>query len=135
MSKYGAIKTIVNDIKFASRMEAEFYKKLLLDLENGVIESIELQPRYELQPPYKKNGKSIRKIEYIADFRVVYSDGREKIYDVKGFSRDSTFKLKRKIFDFVYPDKELVLITHYRGNWITVEEKENILKNNKKKLS
>ena len=39
------------------------------------ISDLELQPRFLLQESFKKNGKTYRKIEYVADF--AYSRSRE----------------------------------------------------------
>ena len=135
MSKYGAKKVVVDGHKFDSKMEADFYLELKHRKATGQILDFIMQPRFELQPSFKKNGKAIRKIEYIADFLVKYiEDGVEKqiVYDVKGFSKDSTFLIKKKMFDYNYQDLQLVCITLYGGQWITIEEKNNILRQNKK---
>ena len=50
----------------------------------GLIKAIKLQVKFELQPKYKKNGKTIRAINYIADF--TYFDvnkGKTIIVDTK----------------------------------------------------
>ena len=73
----------------------------------GLIKDIKLQKRFELQPKYKKNNKTIRAINYIADF--TYFDvnkGKTIIVDTKGY-RTEVYKLKKKIFEYVYPDLEI----------------------------
>lgn len=75
-------------------------------LENGgVIEGLELQPRFLLQSSFRYNGKTERKIEYVADFRYrVKGEKIDTVEDVKGFKTD-VYKLKRKLFLFKYGDE------------------------------
>ena len=68
MNKYKNTKIVVDNIKFDSNLEATRYKELKLLLRAGEISNLELQPRFLLQDSFKKNGKTYRKIEYIADF-------------------------------------------------------------------
>ena len=68
---------------------------------------MQLQPRFLLQESFKKNGKTFRKIEYIADF-MYEEDGKVIVEDVKGMKTD-VFKLKRKLFEYKYPDLTLKL--------------------------
>lgn len=73
----------------------------------GLIKDIKLQMRFEIQPKYKKNNKTIRAINYVADF--TYFDvnkGKTIIIDTKGYRTD-VYKLKKKIFEYVYPDLEI----------------------------
>ena len=56
----------------------------------------------------KKNGRTFRKIEYIADFQYI-ENGKTIVEDVKGMQTD-VFKLKHKIFEKVYPNLELKII-------------------------
>ena len=74
-SKYKAKKTIVDGIKFDSQKEGRYYKQLKLMERQGLIKDIRLQVKFELQPKYKKNNKTIRAINYIADF--MYCQGRQ----------------------------------------------------------
>jgi len=71
------------------------------------VTKIVLQPRFELQPSFKKNGKTFRKIEYVADFEVTFADGAIRIYDCKGM-RTEIYKLKQKLFEFKYPNLEII---------------------------
>lgn len=75
-SKYRAKKTEVDGIKFDSQKEANRYLDLLVLEKAGLIQDLHRQVRFELQPSYKKNGKTIRAIYYIADF--VYYDNTER---------------------------------------------------------
>ena len=56
----------------------------------------------------KKNGRTFRKIEYIADFQYI-ENGKTIVEDVNGMQTD-VFKLKHKIFEKVYPNLELRII-------------------------
>lgn len=74
------------------------------------IKELELQPKFELQPHYKRNGKTVRAITYIADF--MYLDtksGKWIIEDVKGV-RTEVFNIKKKMLEYRYPDIELRLV-------------------------
>lgn len=90
----------VNGHSFASKAEARRYQVLLLMEQAGEIKNLRLQPKYELIPAFKKNGKTFRKTEYIADFEY-FQDGRTIVEDVKGFRTD-VYKLKRKLFEYKY---------------------------------
>lgn len=96
--KYNARKTAVDGITFDSRKEAERYKELKALELVGKIDMLELQPRFELQESFKHKGKTIRKIEYVADFLYRDLSTYELIVeDVKGVKTD-VYKLKKKLF-------------------------------------
>ncbi|MCP4099162.1 MAG: DUF1064 domain-containing protein [Planctomycetaceae bacterium] len=102
MSKYRNKITYVDGIRFASKREANRYSELKLLELAGEITHLELQPRYELQPAFDYNGKWIRSINYVADFR--YYDLRisgEVVEDTKGHETQ-IFKLKRKLLMYNY---------------------------------
>ena len=113
MNKYGNEEKVVDGIKFDSKLEAKRYIQLKLLQRAGEIKDLRTQPSFVLQPSYKKNGKTIRAIKYVADF--VYYDVRENktfVEDTKGF-RNDMYKLKKKIFEYKYPDLEIKEITKY----------------------
>lgn len=95
-SKYRAKKTVVDDITFDSRKEADRYLVLRGMEEDGVIEDLRRQVRYELVPAFDVDGKHYRPVYYVADF-VYREDGREVVEDVKGMRTD-VYKLKSKLF-------------------------------------
>ena len=103
MNKYNAKKTTVDGITFDSRKEADYYCELKMLKMAGIVKDFELQVPYELQPKYRHNGKAIRAITYIADFRVTYTDGHVEIVDVKGVRTDA-YKLKKRLLLYQYPD-------------------------------
>ncbi|MBG9548410.1 DUF1064 domain-containing protein [Cytobacillus firmus] len=101
MSKYGNKKTMCDGHHFDSHAEAKYYEQLKWLKHAKQIKSFKLQPRYLLQEGFKKNGKTIRKVEYVADFEVKHLDGSIEVIDVKGVETEA-FKLKRKWFDRLY---------------------------------
>lgn len=103
MNKYNAKKTTVDGITFDSRKEANYYCELKMLKMAGIVKDFELQVPYELQPKYRHNGKAIRAITYIADFRVTYTDGHVEIVDVKGVRTDA-YKLKKRLLLYQHPD-------------------------------
>lgn len=108
MNKYRNKKIQIDRYVFDSIAEGQRYRELAL-LENaGKISNLELQPRFLLQEGFRKNGKTYRKIEYIADFQY-NENGKTIVEDVKGIQTD-VFKLKHKLFEKKYPDLELRII-------------------------
>lgn len=101
-SKYHAKKTCVDGITFDSRREADRYLVLKSMEEEGVIEDLRRQVRYELVPAFDVDGKHYRPVFYVADF--VYTDketGQEVVEDVKGMRTD-VYRLKSKLFAYRY---------------------------------
>lgn len=100
-SKYGAKKTVVDGITFASKKEAKRYDELKLLLKSGVITDLILQPRFILQDKCVVRGEKLRAIEYVGDFQYMYN-GELIVEDVKGVLTE-VFKLKSKLFKYKYP--------------------------------
>jgi hypothetical protein len=102
----------IDGIKFASPGEAERYLELCIRVLNG--ENIEffLQEKFEIQPKFRKHGVLFRPIAYIADFKVIHGDGHIDIEDVKGWGGYTTdiYKIKRKLFEYRYPDLTLIAL-------------------------
>lgn len=108
-SKYKNEKTIVDGIQFDSIKEAEYYCKLKILKKAGEIKDFGLQPRFELQPAFEKNGVKYQPITYVADFVIVNNDGTTDVVDVKGYETQ-VFKIKRKLFEYKYPDLNLKVV-------------------------
>lgn len=108
MSKYGNKKVLIDGIEFDSIAEGNRYKELKLLQRAGIIKELELQPKFLLQESFKKNGKTYRKVEYIADFQYI-ENGKVIIEDVKG-KETEVFKIKHKLFEYKYRDLELKLV-------------------------
>ena len=107
-NKYKNRKVIINNIEFQSLAEGKRYKELVLLQRAGRITELQLQPKFLLQESFRKNGKTFRKIEYIADF--MYEENNKIIVeDVKG-KETEVFKLKRKLFEKKYPELEVRII-------------------------
>jgi hypothetical protein len=105
-------KTEIDGIKFMSPGEAERYIELCILKLKGEIQSFELQPKFEIQPKFRKLEILFRPIMYIADFKIFYSPSDVRIEDVKGWGGYTTpeFKLKRKLFEYKYPELTLILL-------------------------
>ena len=109
MSKYNNKKITIDGIKFDSMREGARYEeiKLLHRLESDPKKrpmTIDVQPVFILQECFTDyTGKKHRAIKYVADFKIVYEDGRVEVEDVKGFLT-SVYKLKRKMFLFAFPE-------------------------------
>jgi hypothetical protein len=94
-SKYRAIPTIVNGIRFASRRESERYWQLFLMQRAGEIAKLEVQPTFKFPMGFA----------YKADF-MYEVNGKKVVEDVKGFATP-VFKLKEKCFRYFYSELEL----------------------------
>ena len=100
MSKYGAVRTEVDGISFASKKEARRYSELRLLERAGKIECLRLQPRY----PLVVANKLV--CTYVADFAYHLLEKDEdgwKVYsliveDAKGM-KTPVYKLKAKLFE------------------------------------
>ena len=99
-NKYHNKKVIYDGIKFDSTKEKNRYIGLKQLEKLGVIQNLQRQVKYELQPSFKLNKKTIRSITYVADF-VYIQDGVEVIEDVKGM-RTKEYLLKKKLFEYKY---------------------------------
>lgn len=96
MNKYHNKKITIDGILFDSKREGNYYTKLKLMQNAGLIWNLELQKKYILQASFTFNGKKIREISYYADFVYEDKDGLH-VVDTKGYRTD-TYKLKKKLF-------------------------------------
>ena len=93
-SKYRAVPTEVDGVRFASKKEAKRYQELKLLERAGKIRDLQLQPRY----PITLND--IKICTYVGDFQ--YREGdRFVLEDVKGVKTD-TYRIKKKLVLAVY---------------------------------
>jgi hypothetical protein len=104
--KFNAVRTEVDGVTFASKAEAKRYGELKMLEKAGKIESLELQPAYDLHAPLttgtvrgalKASTGALPKVgRYVADFRYCDSaTGALVIEDVKGYDLPLA-KWKRK---------------------------------------
>lgn len=104
MTKYKAIRTAVDGIMFDSKKESERYKYLKQRLNDGIIQDLKLQPKFDCII----NGKKV--CTYKADFEYLLVDeigpqGQISYYvveDVKGF-KTPMYRLKKKMVEALYP--------------------------------
>lgn len=100
--KYHNKITVIDNIKFQSQKEGMRYLYLKNEMKLGIISDLKLQVKYNLQPSFKINGKTIREINYVADFVYKTNDkGETIIEDVKGM-KTAIYKLKAKMFAYKY---------------------------------
>ncbi|MGG6309829.1 DUF1064 domain-containing protein [Paenibacillus macerans] len=103
----------VKGIRFDSRMEGEYYQELLMMKRYGEIKDFSCQPKYVLQEKPK--------ITYIADFLVTDLDGSQRVIDIKG-AETSTFRVKLKLFQSVYPTLRIEILTKKRGQFVPLQQ-------------
>jgi hypothetical protein len=97
-NKFGNRYVRVDGIRFDSAKEARRYNELRLLERAGEIKNLELQPRFILQKSFKRDGKTHRKIEYVADFRYI-EEGKAIVEDVKSSitRKHPVYALKKKL--------------------------------------
>ena len=108
MNKYRNRKILIDNHRFDSELEAKRYCQLKLLQRAKQISNLRLQVPFLLQEGFKKNGKTHRKIEYIADF-VYEENGQTIVEDTKGMKTE-TFKIKQKLFEYKYPNLSIKII-------------------------
>ena len=104
MTKYRAIRTMVDGIYFDSKREANRYSELKIMEKAGIINSLKLQPEFKCMV----NGKKV--CTYKADFEYLIVDdigpqgqiGYYIVEDVKGF-KTPVYRLKKKLVEACYP--------------------------------
>ena len=104
-NKYNNKKTVVDDMTFDSKKEAERYCVLKVFQQMGKIKNLRRQVKIELIPKTPRNGARY----YIADF--AYTDtatGKEIFEDVKSeiTAKDKVYRLEKDLLLWRYPDLE-----------------------------
>lgn len=93
MSKYKAVPTVANGIRFASKKEAARYQELMLLQRANKIEFLQTQPRFRLEV----NGQLI--CSYVADFQYLDKETMHVVTeDVKGI-KTAVYRLKKKLMN------------------------------------
>ena len=90
-SKYHAVKTVLDDIKFDSKKEAKRYIQLKQMERAGLIEKLRLQVPFVLIDKSSYGSE----IKYVADF-VYIENGIEIVEDVKGV-KTPVYRLKKRL--------------------------------------
>lgn len=94
VSKYRAVRTEVDGIKFASKKEAQRYQQLRLLERAGKISGLLLQTKFRLIV------QDVLVCSYVCDFQYL-EDGRVVIEDSKGF-KTPEYKIKKKLMKALY---------------------------------
>lgn len=107
-NKYNNRKVEYDGYKFDSIKEMNRYKQLRLLERAGLIKDLKFHTRFELQPSFKVNNKTIRKIEYESDFDYITKNNVHIVEDVKSTAtaNDKTYILKKKMLQYKYRDIE-----------------------------
>jgi len=103
VSKYHNEKVEYKGLKFDSKKEFNRYMELEQLQKLDLISKLERQVPFELQPKFKFGKKTIRAINYIADF-VYFENGEKVVEDVKSpiTRKNPIYKLKKKMMMYVY---------------------------------
>ena len=102
LHKYNVVskeRRTTDGITFDSMAEMRRYLELKMLEKSGIIEGLELQPKFLLIPKTEKGGRAVY---YRADFKYT-KDGKTVYEDVKGVQTE-VYKLKKKLLLWQYPD-------------------------------
>lgn len=69
-----------------------------------------------------KTGKAVRAIKYKADFKVEYSNGYVEVVDVKGYTKNPVFLIKKKLFMQRYGIAITIVKYNYKNGTFTEVE-------------
>lgn len=133
-SKKGKQNRTYKSVVYDSKTEMEYFIQVIEPLmKSGEIKHCERQVRFELQPTFKHEGKTIRRVDYNSDFVVTFKDGRKEIIEIKGLA-DQTSKLKRKMFHYKFPEETLKWISYSKmdGGWVDYDELVRLRRERKK---
>jgi len=103
-NKFGAVVTVVDGIRFASKREATRYAELTLLQRAGEIHALELQPVFPLVTVCATTGEVHQVAVYKADFSYQDSTGCVIVEDVKSpaTKKNAVYRLKRKMVEASY---------------------------------
>lgn len=106
-SKYGAERTEIDEIDFASIWEAKRFTELKLLEKVWNIYKLSIQPKFLLQEWFIYNWKKIQNIKYTADFK--YKNKWDEKYTIEEFKgsefqskKDTSYVLRKKLFLYKY---------------------------------
>ena len=102
-NKFNAKKTIYNDRRYDSKLEARTAQDLDLELKAG--KYVEIIPQFRIKLYcYLPDGSKVYPFDYICDFRCEKPDGGFLLVEAKGKATD-LYRAKRRILDLVWlPD-------------------------------
>ena len=106
-NKYKAERQTFNGRSYHSKLEADYAVNLEWKRKAGEIK--EIIPQYKLD--LRVNGIHIT--NYFIDFKVIYSDDRVELIEVKGFATDLwrlKFRLTEALLDEIEPGAKLVIV-------------------------
>lgn len=127
INKYGNKNVVIDGHKFDSIAESKYYQQLKWLKQAEQIKDFKLQPRFLLQDSFKKDGRTFRKIEYVADFEIHNIDGSIEIVDVKGHETKE-FLLKKKLFEYRYDHSLKVVTLDDTYGWIELDQLKKLKK-------
>ena len=117
--KYNAKKVEIDGVVFDSKDEADYYTEVVIPgLQSGEILTVDFHPKYVLVPKFERdlNGakRKFQPMTYSADFRLELADHTIRLIDIKGMVT-SDFKIKYKLFNYLYEDLHLILLRPKRA--------------------
>lgn len=102
-SKYGAVKTVVDNITFDSAKEANRYGILKMLSSANKINCLEVQPVFSIHVGSSDGGRPVHIADYVADFRYYTAANECVIEDVKSKATATPlYRLKKKLVEAIY---------------------------------
>lgn len=152
---YNHIPTNIDGIKFASKLEARFYKCLKEAKKNEIIKDFKRADTYLLQEKYiivnnkviygndpdfnrihrKTKTPIISAIKYTPDFFITFPDDSFKIIETKGLSKPD-FELRKRLFLALHPEfydsYKVINYDEETDSWMDYYELDKLIKQRKK---
>lgn len=103
--KYGAVRTAIDGVTFASKKEAARYRELKLLQLAGEITGLVLQPQYNIYVrPMVGPGELVKVAAYVGDFQYYDKQGCKIIEDTKSPATrvNRLYRLKKKLVEVLY---------------------------------
>lgn len=112
-NKYGNQKVTIDGIRFDSKLEGKRWCQLKILERTKEIKDLKRQVPFILIPSYIKNGEKVQPLKYFADFTYIdCKTNKLVIEDIKSEpTKTAVFKIKKKIFEWRYPDLEIIELT------------------------
>lgn len=105
-NKYHAKKTVLDNIIFDSKAEAQRYAELKIFEQAGEISDLKIHPTFNLLPGVRWNGKRYRAATFTPDFWYVEND-KQIVEDVKSKpTQTAAFTLRLKLWIREHPEDE-----------------------------
>ena len=102
-NKFNARKVVQDGHTFDSQGEHRRYCELKLMQYADIITGLEVHPKYELQPRFRRGKRTLAAITFTPDFRY-WERGHRVVEDFKGMKETADFSIRKRLFMMQNPN-------------------------------